>query len=76
MHVHVQMHMYICVCMCVEARGHSWVSFLRYYPPSFVKLSVTDLELSNLARLDRHPPASTSAALASQGWAIAPTMFV
>lgn len=33
--------MYTCVCICVcmymEARGHSWVSFLRYYLPFFLK---------------------------------------
>lgn len=33
----------ICVCMCMEAGGQRWASFLRYYPPSFLKqcLSLT-----------------------------------
>lgn len=30
-------HVCICVCMCMETVGHSWVSFLRYYPPPFLK---------------------------------------
>lgn len=51
----------------VEHTGKSWVLFLEYCPPWWVRQGLIDLELPNsldrLAMSSREPPVSVSAAL-------------
>lgn len=76
MHVHVHMCVYLCVHVYGGRRSALGVIPQVLSTFLFETVSVTDLEVSNLARLARHPPASTSAGLGSQDWAIAPAMFM